>query len=220
MARARIAGLLTIGLLLTGCSQSHQVAPPGHDAADLTIDGIQSLGESQAPPRELGPSRPPPLIFIEYVATPHDVVVQMLKLAGVGPDDVVYDLGCGDGRILIAAAKKYGCRAVGFDLDPLRVEEARANAAKQGVADRVTVEQKDVLTVDLRAATVVTIYLGTELNRRLIPHLEQLPPGARIVSHNFGIGDFVPDKVIRMTSDEDHEEHLIYLWTGPLKKTE
>ena len=152
--------------------------------------------------------------------TLHDVVARMLELARVGPEDVVYDLGCGDGRILIAAAKNYGCRAVGFDLDRLRVAEARANADREGLSDRVTVEQKDVLKVDLRAATVVTIYLGTELNRRLIPQLEQLPPGARIVSHNFGIGDFEPDQTVRMTSREDHEEHLVYLWTSPLRKTE
>jgi precorrin-6B methylase 2 len=158
------------------------------------------------------------VVFVEYVVTPHDVVAQMLKLAGVRSDDVVYDLGCGDGRILIAAAQQYGCRAVGFDLDHLRVEEARANAEKHHVADRVTVELKDVLDVDLRGATVVTIYLGTELNRKLVPQLQQLPPGARIVSHNFGIEGVTPDKVIRMTSHEDHEEHLIYLWTCPLER--
>jgi SAM-dependent methyltransferase len=212
--KACVAGLLIVGLWLTGCSPSRRAIPPADETAGAVTDAFPSPAEPQAQPQE------PSVIFVEYVTTPHDVVAQMLKLARVGPDDIVYDLGCGDGRILVAAAKKYGCRAVGFDLDHLRVEEARANAEKQGVADRVTIEQKDVLTVDLRPATVVAIYLGTELNRRLIPQLEQLPPGARIVSHNFGIGDFAPDEVVRMTSHEDREEHLVYLWTCPLKRTE
>ena len=157
------------------------------------------------------------MVFVEFVATPHDVVARMLKMADVQSDDVVYDLGCGDGRILIAAAEKYGCRAVGFDLDPLRVAEARAAAEQHGVADRVTVELKDILAVDLRPATVVTLYLGTELNRKLVPQLKQLPAGARIVSHNFGIEGFPADKVIRMTSRDDQEDHLIHLWTAPLQ---
>jgi len=144
----------------------------------------------------------------------------MLELARVRSDDILYDLGCGDGRILVAAAKKYGCRAVGVDLDQMRVEETRASALKNGVADRVTVERKDVLEVDLRPATVVTLYLGTELNRKLAPQLEQLEPGARIVSHNFGIEGFAPDEVVHMTSGEDHDEHLIYLWVCPLRKAD
>jgi len=219
LARICFGTLLAVGLLLTGCSQDHPVARPESESTDLAGDSREPSEEPHAPPRAFEQSPPAPVIFVEYVVTPHDVVARMLELARVGPEDVVYDLGCGDGRILIAAAKNYGCRAVGFDLDRLRVAEARANADREGVADRVTVEQKDVLKADLRAATVVTIYLGTELNRRLIPQLEQLPPGARIVSHNFGIGDFEPDETVRMTSREDHEEHLVYLWTCPLRKT-
>jgi len=220
IAKVCIGSLLTIGLLLTGCGQDHPVARPDSETADLAGDSPQPSEEPQALPRAFEQSPPAPVIFVEYVVTPHDVVARMLEMARVEPEDVVYDLGCGDGRILIAAAKNYGCRAVGFDLDHLRVAEARANAAGAGVADRVTVEQRDVLKVDLRAATVVTIYLSPELNRRLIPQLEQLVAGARIVSHNFGIGDYVPDQAVRMTSREDRAEHLIYLWTCPLKKTE
>ncbi len=228
LARICIGSLLTIGLLLTGCSPAERASAHAVDTAWAEAhptrsevgDGPEASEESHALPRAFEQSPPAPVIFVEYVVTPHDVVARMLELARVGPEDVVYDLGCGDGRILIAAAKNYGCRAVGFDLDRLRVAEARANAAREGVADRVTVEQKDVLKVDLRAATVVTIYLGTELNRRLIPQLEQLPAGARIVSHNFGVGDFAPEQMVRMTSREDHAEHLIYLWACPLKKTE
>jgi len=224
LARICIGSLLTIGLLLTGCNPvgwaSAHAADTAHPTGSAAGDSPEPPEEPPALPRAFEQSPPAPIIFVEYVVTPHDVVARMLALARVGPEDVVYDLGCGDGRILIAAAKNYGCRAVGFDLDRLRVAEARAHADREGLADRVTVEQKDVLKVDLRAAAVVTIYLSPELNRRLIPQLEQLPPGARIVSHNFGIGDFAPDQTVRMTSREDHQEHLIYLWTSPLRKTE
>lgn len=206
IAKTCVNTMLAAGLLLSGCGPSH---PADSDRLDP---------ELLVPPHEFHQSRPASVVFVEYVVTPHDVVTEMLKLARVRSNDVVCDLGCGDGRILIAAVKKYGCRAVGYDLDHLRVEEARANAEKQHVADRVTVELKDVLDVDLRGATVVTLYMGTELNRKLVPQLQQLAPGSRIVSHNFGIEGFAPDKVIRMTSHEDHEEHLIYLWTCPLKR--
>ncbi len=204
-----VAALLLGGLLSAGCQRTRRSPLP----ADTEQDTAQ-------PVTALKRDRDVEVVFVEFVATPHDVVARMLKMADVQSDDVVYDLGCGDGRILIAAAEKYGCRAVGFDLDPLRVAEARAAAEQHAVADRVTVELKDVLAVDLRPATVVTLYLGTELNRDLVPQLQQLPAGARIVSHNFGIEGFPADKVIRMTSREDHEEHLIHLWTAPLKPAE
>ncbi len=208
VARVFLSSLLISGLVTGGCNHSHNSGATG-------LPGVNRSGGGTTKP---GQNSPASVIFVEYVVTPHDVVARMLALAHVSPDDIVYDLGCGDGRILIAAAKEYGCRAVGVDLDRLRVEEARANAQKNGVADRVTVEQKDVLKVDLRPATVVTLFLGTELNRRLIPQLEQLPAGARIVSHNFGIGDFPPDEILRMSSREDDAEHLIYLWTCPFRK--
>ena len=120
---------------------------------------------------------------------------------------MVYDLGCGDGRIVVTAARRYGCRAVGYDLDLLRVEEARKNVAKHRVGHLVTIDQQDVLHSDLQGASVVTLYLGTEINARLIPQLEKLPPGARIVSHDFPLGDLTPDKVVEMTSREDGRRH-------------
>lgn len=218
IARACVGSMLVMGLLLTGCSQSQRTPPPAHQSPDNAGDEARAHREPQAQPHEYRQNRPASVVFVEYVVTPRDIVSKMLKLARVRSDDIVYDLGCGDGRILIAAAKKYGCRAVGYDLDHLRVAEARANAERNHVADRVTVELQDVLEVDLREATVVTLYLGTELNRKLIPQLKQLKPGTRIVSHNFGIKGFVPDEVVRVTSREDHEDHLIYLWTCPLKR--
>jgi SAM-dependent methyltransferase len=163
------------------------------------------------------PAGLPPVLFVEYVATPQDVVDGMLELAQLTRDDVLYDLGCGDGRILVAAATDYGCRAKGYDLDPLRVEEARANARRHGVGDRVTVQLRDIFEVDLREATVVTLYLGTEMNARLLPALRQLRPGARIVSHDFGLGGIPPDRVVKIISREDHRLHTIYRWTCPLQ---
>jgi cyclopropane fatty-acyl-phospholipid synthase-like methyltransferase len=155
-------------------------------------------------------------LFVEFVATPQDVVERMLKMAGVTKNDVVYDLGCGDGRIVVTAARRYGCRAVGYDIDPLRLQEARANVARRHVDHLVTLEQKDILHVDLQGASVVTLYLGTEINARLIPQLKKLRPGARIVSHDFPIGALKPDKVVEMISHADGNKHVLYLWTCPL----
>jgi cyclopropane fatty-acyl-phospholipid synthase-like methyltransferase len=162
----------------------------------------------------------PTALFVEFVATPQDVVERMLRMARVTRNDVVYDLGCGDGRIIVTAARRYGCRTVGYDLDPLRVQEARENVARHKVGHLVTIEQRDVLHVDLQEASVVTLYLGTEINARLIPQLKKLRPGARIISHDFPLGDLVPDKVVEMTSRADGGRHTVYLWTCPLVSAE
>ena len=155
---------------------------------------------------------------VVYVPTPHDVVEKMLELAGVRKGDVLYDLGCGDGRIVVAAAKKLRCRAVGFEIDELRVAEARKNVARAKVDKLATIEQKDVFTIDLNPASVVTLYLLPELNVKLIPQLQKLNPGSRIVSHDFDMKGVLPDKVLHMTSKEDNVEHTLYLFTTPLKK--
>ncbi len=153
-----------------------------------------------------------------FVPTPQDVVDKMLEIAGVKKTDLVMDLGCGDGRIVVTAAKKYGCRAVGYDLDPLCVKWSRDNVRKEKVENLVTIEQKDVFTLDLRQADVVALYLLPNLNVKLLPQLEKLKPGARIVSHAFPIEGMQPDQVVRYTSSEDGVEHTLYLWTAPLKK--
>jgi trans-aconitate methyltransferase len=157
---------------------------------------------------------------VVYVATPNDVVAKMLQLAEITEDDVLYDLGCGDGRIAATAARKFGCRSYGFDLDSERVEESRRTAKKFRVEDLVTIERKDIFGLDLTAASVVTLYLLPELNVRLIPQLEKLAPGSRIISHDFDMEGVTPDKVVRMTSREDGVVHKLYLWRTPLKKTE
>ena len=120
-----------------------------------------------------------------FVPTPKDVVNKMLDLAQVKKTDLVYDLGCGDGRIVVAAAKRFGCKAVGYDIDPERVRESRENVKKNKVEHLVTIEQRDVFKLDLSKANVVTLYLLSDLNVRLIPQLEKLKPGSRIVSHDF-----------------------------------
>jgi precorrin-6B methylase 2/LEA14-like dessication related protein len=157
-------------------------------------------------------------VDVIYVPTPQDVVDKMLELAQVKQNDLVYDLGCGDGRIVVTAAKKYGCRAIGFDIDPRRVEESLQNVRKNNVEHLVEIEQKDIFTLDLSDADVITLFLLSSLNARLIPQLEKLKPGSRIVSHNFAMDAIKPDKVVTMFSNEDQFEHTIYLWTTPLKK--
>jgi len=153
-----------------------------------------------------------------YVPTPQDVVDKMLELAKVQKNDLVYDLGCGDGRIIVTAAKRYGCKAVGYDIDPERVKESLENVAKNNVGHLVRIEQKDIFTLDLSDANVITLYLLPSLNVKLIPQLEKLKPGSRIVSHDFRMKGVKPDKVVKLTSSEDKARHKIYLWTSPLKK--
>jgi len=157
-------------------------------------------------------------VDVIYVPTPQDVVDKMLELAQVRKDDMVYDLGCGDGRIVVTAAKRFGCRAVGFDIDPRRVEESLENVQKNNVGHLVEIKQKDIFTLDLSKADVITLFLLSRLNVKLIPQLEKLRPGSRIVSHNFAMEGIKPDKVVKMFSNEDQFEHTVYLWTTPLKK--
>ncbi len=152
----------------------------------------------------------PPQIAIDtpLVRTPPEVVRAMLKMAGVSAADVVYDLGTGDGRIAIAAARDFGARAVGVDNKPELIEEARRNARRAGVAARVTFRLEDLFETDLREATVVAMYLLADANLRLRPKLwRELKPGARVVSHDFHMGDWKPDKTALVNGSK------IYLWT-------
>jgi SAM-dependent methyltransferase len=152
-------------------------------------------------------------VLAPYVATPVDVVQRMLTLARVGPDDVVYDLGCGDGRVVIEAARTFGARGVGVDIDPALVARAQQNAEAAGVADRVIFRVQDAMTVDVSNATVVTLYLLAASNAKLRPTLmRDLHRGSRIVSHNFPIGDWEPTKVETMKSS-DGKTRTLYLWS-------
>lgn len=163
---------------------------------------------AQAQPRKL--TQQPDVIF---VPTPHEVVDDMLRLANVRKGDIVYDLGSGDGRIAIAAAKKYGVRAVGIDIDPERIREANENARKAGVESLVEFRQEDLFKADFREATVITLYLLPDLNVKLRPRLwDELRPGTRIVSHQFDMGTWRPEK--RLESNG----RVVYFWTIPEKK--
>lgn len=147
-----------------------------------------------------------------YVPTPQDVVERMLALAGVTKNDVVYDLGCGDGRIPIAAARLYGARGVGVDIDPQRIAEANANAKAAGVEHLVSFRLQDAMKTDVSPATVVTTYLLTASNLKLRPLLTaQLKPGSRIVAHSFGFGDWTPEKADSFT-DAEGRARMLYLY--------
>jgi SAM-dependent methyltransferase len=182
------------GLLLAGESSVARLAAAA---------GVASPAATSAPQSSLAP----------YVPTPQDVVERMLELAHVGKDDVVYDLGSGDGRLVITAAKKYGAKGVGVDIDPERIAEAKANAEKAGVQSLVEFRQQDALTVDVSPATVVTLYLLSSSNMKLRPILtKQLKPGSRIVSHQFSMGDWQPAKNETFT-DSNGATRTLYLWT-------
>jgi len=154
---------------------------------------------------------------VVYVGTPYDVVSRMLKLAALKKEDVVYDLGCGDGRMVVLAAKKYGCRGIGYEIDPERVAAAQENVRKNGVGDLVKIIQEDLFTIDLSNAGVLSLYLLPDINEKLLPQFEKLRPGCRLVFHDYGLEGIEADQVIRVTSNEDNASHTLYLYTTPLK---
>jgi ribosomal protein L11 methylase PrmA len=154
------------------------------------------------------------LAQVPYEQTPYSVAEAMLELAKVSKDDVVYDLGSGDGRIVITAAQKFGARGVGIDINPKLVQESQENARKAGVSDRVRFLKQDLFKADVRQATVVTLYLLPQINLKLRPILlRQLKPGTRIVSHDYGIGDWKPDQVVKIQAPD--RLHTLYYWVVP-----
>lgn len=176
----------------------------------LQIQQAQTAPVEPAPaPSETGEPLEAP-----YVPTPQVVVDQMLAMADIGPDDVIYDLGSGDGRIVITAAQKFGARGVGIEIDPELVALANTNAAAAGVSDRVQFREEDLFKTDFRDATVVTLYLLQEVNLRLRPILlTQLKPGSRIISHSYNMGDWEPEAVEVVQGP--NKLHILYKWTVP-----
>ena len=168
----------------------------------------------QNPPQQRG-------LDVPYVPTTDEAVAAMLKLADIKPGEVVYDLGCGDGRIVIAAAKNFGARGVGVDIDPARVREAKENAAKAGVEKRVRFEVNDLFKTDIRDADVVMLFLLNSVNLKLRPKLlRELKPGTRIVSNTFDMGDWKPDKEVAVdgTDNGTFLSQYLYLWIVPERK--
>jgi SAM-dependent methyltransferase len=160
---------------------------------------------------------------VRFVATPEEVVEKMLEVAKITKKDVVYDLGCGDGRIVCAAARKYGCKAVGIDIDPERIKDSEKNKAllPKDVQKRVTFRKQDLFKVDLREATVVMLYLRPQLNVKLIPQLKKLKDGSRIVSHNWDMKGVKPDEGFPIkVKKKDGYQREVYRWTTPLRLEE
>ena len=157
---------------------------------------------------------------VPYVPTTQEAVDAMLKLADVQKSDIVYDLGCGDGRVVITAAKTYGAHAVGIDLNPDRIAEAKANAKKAGVEDLVRFEEGDLYKADIHEATVVTLFLLSSVNLKLRPKLlDELKPGTRIVSNTFDMGDWKPDReaTVGNSDEESFLSHKLFFWVVPQK---
>lgn len=205
--------------MLLGLVASAGVASLGVAGSTLSV----LKAEAQAPTTTQSPTTQSPTTAptpspeeykssIPYVPTPQPVVDAMLKLANVGKNDTIYDLGSGDGRIPITAAQRYGARGIGIEIDPELVQEANQNAKTAGVSDLVQFRNSDLFQTDMSEATVVTLYLLTENNLKLRPKLlQELKPGTRIVSHNYDMGDWKPERV------EQVDGRTIYLWTVPEK---
>jgi SAM-dependent methyltransferase len=185
------------------------------DAAKKKTTTATTSGLAEDEPHAvMKPTRTPDVIF---APSPEDVAGEMLALANVTAQDYLIDLGCGDGEILVAAARKYGCRALGIDIDPRRVAEARQKVQRAGLQDLVRVEQGDLFDADLGDADVVMLYLLPHLNVRLIPQLQRLKPGARIVSQDFGMEGVIADRVTQVFLPQRRIKKTFYLWTAPLR---
>lgn len=170
------------------------------------------LVQTQSPDSDIRPQEG--LSDAPYVPTAKEVVEEILKLAQVTGDDVLYDLGSGDGRIVITAAQKLGTRGVGIEINPRLVQQSRENARVGGVGDRVKFIQQNLFEADIKEATVVTLYLLSEVNLKLRPKLlKQLKPGTRIVSHNYDMGEWKPDRIVRFVNQG--RQHVLYYWVVP-----
>jgi Methyltransferase domain len=206
---SKILFLLTTGFSvvsfgITGCTTPQQNSEVETQQPAVIVQQT----ETPTPTTTAQPQERP--ADVPYVPTPQSVVDAMLKVAKVGKNDVLYDLGSGDGRIVVTAAQKFGTQGVGVDINPERIEEANQNAQKAGVSDRVKFVQQDLFNTDLSKATVVTLYLLPDVNLKLRPKLfKELKPGTRIVSHAFDMGDWKPQQTLNV------DGKTIYYWVVP-----
>jgi 16S rRNA G966 N2-methylase RsmD len=217
-------GLISLALLAASCAGENAVRqtqnanqPPTNSAANQSA---KNAGKSNADNMTADIRVVENVPEVPYVPTKELVVDKMLEMADVKGTDVLWDLGSGDGRIPITAAKRFGTRGVGVDIDPQRVKEANENARKNNVADKVRFIEEDLFNVDFSEATVVTLYLLPEVNLRLRPKLlDSLKPGTRIVSHNYDMGNWQPEKV-EVVKTPDNDDHIVYFWRVPENKNE
>ncbi len=210
------SAVLAMAVLLTGCSPEVSTT---NTAANNTTRTANNSASAAVPAVETSPDARTtgPELDVPYVPTPESVVDAMLTMAGVKGDDVLYDLGSGDGRIPITAAKRFGTRGVGIDLNPVRIEEANKNAAKEKVQDKVKFIEGDIFKEDFSEATVVTLYLLPDVNLKLRPAILDMKPGTRVVSHNYDMGDWKAEKNQKITT-ADGVDHYVYFWRVPEKK--
>lgn len=196
--------ILTLAALGAACTQDRAAAD------NAAVAPVADSTPAPTPKRDLD---------VPYVPTHQSIVDEMLKMADVKGGDVLYDLGSGDGRIPITAATRFGTRGVGIDIDPDRIAEANKNAQSARVTDRVKFIEGDIFNADFREASVVTLYLLPEINLKLRPMLlEQLKPGTRVVSHNYDMGDWLPEQT-KTIKTPDGVDHFIYFWRVPDKKS-
>lgn len=185
---------------------------PANSTGNLQAQSTTGQTKATAVQAAPKPVRKPDVIF---VPTPQQAVEKMLEMAQIKPGDVVYDLGCGDGRIVVTAAKKYGVKAVGFDIDPQRVKESLENVRTNKVEHLVSIKQEDIFTLDLSTASVVTMYLLPELNVKLMPQLRKMKPGSRIIAFDFDMRGAKPKEVHQGSTADDGQEYTIYKWVVP-----
>ena len=211
MLRRTFMYLLVLGLGLGTACATRDI--PSHAASGLSSPGLATQPAGAPTSTQRTPEPPPQRLRtpdVIYVPTPTEVVAEMLHMADIKSGDVLYDLGSGDGRIPIMAARQYGIRAIGIDIDPKRIAEANDNARAAGVTDKVRFIHGDLFQADISEATVVTLYLLARLNEKLRPKLlRELRPGTRIVSHSFRMGDWQPEQAAKVN------RHRIYFWTVP-----
>ena len=206
-------GLILVTLFLAACTGGG-----GPSTSAVNSESSTSRAEA-APTANATPAASPsaPKLDVPYVPTHQSIVDEMLRMAEVKADDILYDLGSGDGRIPITAAQRYGTRGVGIDLNPERVKEANEKAQKAGVTDKVRFIEGDIFKEDFSEATVLTLYLLPQVNLKLRPTILQMKPGTRVVSHNYHMDDWEPEKTKEMKTP-DGETHYIYFWRVPERK--